>query len=266
MDSITFVTFSHTDYSDIWPLVLDGIEKLPTCIPTLFACNHIPFESDKDTLRQYYTTILEYNDSQTYPQKILQILNSISTPYICLVHDIDILVHIDTDIFLHLVKTVVESNMDRCSLEMFPQKESDNFSDMLRFTSIQHPYCSPSFMTPYDVGPSLWNVHTLRELMTEFQNETYRSIEVSNIQTVLSKKNVWGLTKHTTCTPVYQIQRPFPSFFQVLHILSGGKWFPSHIYQDLEGIFLQLQQTYKIDTSKRGIAPFEHIDLHERSI
>ena len=45
MEKLTLVSFSHTDYSDIWPMTIEGINKISPEIYKIFACN----KSEKDT-------------------------------------------------------------------------------------------------------------------------------------------------------------------------------------------------------------------------
>lgn len=261
MDSITLITYTHTDYADIWPLVFHGLSCLPP-LKKVFACNASSGMPNYPT--ELYDGYIFYDDTYTYPQKLLQILKQISTPYVLLVHDIDVFLHIDHDMFKALCNTVVKKQMDRCSLELFPSKEGDMFEGGIRFTRAT-PDASPVYLSPYDVGPSIWKRSTLQEAMAAFQTETYRTIEFSGIQGFLKEKDIWAVAVSPDYNAIYQISRPFPSFCCFLHILAGGRWYPPHIYQDTTQILWYWFEQFHIDPLIRGFGNGDHLDLRRHT-
>lgn len=265
MESLTLVTYSHTEYADIWPLVCYGISHLPDELSKVFVCEETTEESYR-CIQPFYQQVLMYKDTQTYPQKLIQILEQISTPYVWLIHDIDIPIHIDKDA-LHTILEVVQTyDMDRCSLELMPAKEDDILHKDVRFTNIQKGGVSHVYLTPYDVGPSLWKRTTLLEGLRAFHKETYRTIEFSGIQQFFASKRIWALAPHPTYNSIYMIGRPFPFICCFLHILAGGKWYPFHIYQDLADLLIYLLEQFEIDPMVRGFGNGDHLDIWNRHV
>lgn len=254
MDStITLITYSHTDYQDIWPLVFDGISKIELPISKVFAINENAISSENTMqILDKYTRIQYYDDIKTYPQKLLQILEAVSTPYILLIHDIDLLVHFESEKFKRLVTACIEHSIDRCILGMIPKGNQVLTDGDIVLTEASREECSPHYHIPYDVGPSIWNVSCLQECMTKFESYTYRTIESSPVQHFLQSKKVYAMTSSESYKAIYAIGRPFSSYFSFLHILLRGKWLERHYYQDLEDTLLTLLDKYEIDVTQRG--------------
>ena len=86
---ITYVCYTHSDYSDIWPLVFEQIAnlvKLPKIVYSNEIENH-PFDR-----------ALIYDDTKTYPQKLVDLCNEVNSKYIVLVHDNDLVMNFNNEL------------------------------------------------------------------------------------------------------------------------------------------------------------------------
>jgi hypothetical protein len=250
---ITLITFTHNEYSDIWPIVFDTInQKIPN-IPKIIALDKLP--ENKSVIESLYDKIVLYNPQENYPEKILECLKEVSTPYVLFLHDIDIVINFDINKFNKLLNLVTANSIDRCILGMIPRQPilyTDTDNDIV-LTDARLPNISSNFYTPYDVGPSIWLKDTFQKVMNLVRDSTYRNIEYSMIQTYLQKYRIVAMTSSDTYKSIYQIGRPFSSYFTFLHILSRGEWFQSSNYMDLENVFNDIIYKYSINREKRGI-------------
>lgn len=258
---ITFITYSHTDYQDIWPLTFHGIKAL----------NNIPMRkvlamntsSIKPTIQGVYDDILTYDDTLQYPAKVAQILEQVKTTYVFFVHDIDVILNFNTEQFNLLFEIIQTYDMDRFFFGLFkPMGEQIKVG---RF-NLTEAKSSPIYFHPYDVGPSIWKRSVFLDMMTNYKSETYRTIETSKIQEDLSEYRCFAFAPSLYYNPYFQLARPVSSDFVFCHILASGKWFPFHVYMDLQLQLKKLLDLYKIDTSIRGVGNGDHLFQISRSL
>jgi hypothetical protein len=249
--NITLVTYSHTDYADIWPMVVGQYKKQTIQITKIFACNKTTM--DLSLIESVYDRIIFYDESLTYPMKLKQIAEQVKTKYLLLIHDIDVCMSFRDDKVPTLIKMMDEHSIDRLMLGMVPKQEKEIVEDEVTITNANKRFFTPNFITPYDVSPSIWNCECLIHTMELYKNETYRSIEMSGIQSELLSKNIYAIAPNSSYRSFYQIGRPFCSYFSFLHILVRGKWFDPKYYMDYSEKFEELVQEYSINCSKRGL-------------
>jgi hypothetical protein len=130
--------------------------------------------------------------------------------------------------------------------------ETYNVSNII-LTNANTRNLSANFITPYDVGPSIWKVSCMKEAMKLVHKCTYREIENSRIQEFMTSKNVLAFTTSPTYVPKYQLCRPFSELFSFIHLLSGGKWFEPECYMDLKNTFIKLIHDHTINLNTRGV-------------
>ena len=75
----------------------------------------------------------------------------------------------------------------------------------------------------YNVNPSIWKISTLMEVMSNFKNDTYRTIEEAKTQEFCKKYRIFKLywESYINCGDFGCIP-----FFQFIHITHGGKLLP----------------------------------------
>jgi hypothetical protein len=250
---ITYVCYTHSDYSDIWPLVFGQIAnlvKLPKIVYSNEIKNH-PFDR-----------ALIYDDTKTYPQKLVDLCNEVNSKYIVLVHDNDLVMNFNNELCQDYVEEMELKQIDRLMFGILKRRENNE-----RFVKAEKNMTS-HFLTPYDVGPSIWKKDALLKAMSTELNTSYRQIEFGNIQNWVEENlNVMGLTSDKTSTTLYSIGRPFNSEHAFCHILCQGKWLEFYTYMDYYFLLPKLLEYYKIDISKRGILYEQyHIDVNNRDV
>ena len=255
---LCIVTYTHTDYKDIWPLTWDGAEKLES-IPCekYVACNTAA------DVPQMYNGVLIYDDSFPYPHRVAQILEQIDSEYVLFIHDIDVIIHWDLQKFVDLFRIIQKHQLDRLFLGMLnriePCIEESEFS-------LTPARSSPIYVTPYDVGPSVWKRSSFLALMKKYQTKSYREIEFCEIQKDCLELKCYGIALTKFYDPMFQLARPVCSHFQYVHILASGRWFHMLCYMDFQLALWKLIQKYNIDLNHRGIAPELHLFQVSRSL
>lgn len=249
--SCELVVYTHSDYSDIWPIVVDALRSHASDQTVCIAVN-----SQADCSRLEGFSLYRYNDANPYAARLAEICSQSSSEYLFFFHDIDVLMRFDSTKFGQLLQWIQVEGVDRFLMGVLPSR--------LFYTKVGDISIGTSglnvcnwFTTPYDVGPSIWKRQTMLDLMTKHSAETYRSIESSAIQGDLAQKKVYGFCKSDV--PIrFTLGRPFTSFFAFCHILVRGKWTPPLAYQSYTDFFTSLPERYKLDIEARGIADYYH--------
>ena len=257
--SITYVSYTHTDYSDIWCLMMEGVEQLSGAERVLF-CNRVP---EDPKIMELYNRVITYDDSLTYPARIAQCLEHISTEYVMFVHDIDVIVSFDMDRFADIMNTIVEYELDRLFFGMVQPCSDMICNNWLVLARAKH---SPIFALPYDVGPSVWKRSVFLEFMEKYSDQTYRTIETSAIQDDLQNYRCYAFAPCPNYFPIYHLVRPMTSLFIFMHILASGKWFDPICYMDLQTVFLQKINSHNINMVTRGVGNGFHLFHVSRSL
>jgi hypothetical protein len=75
----------------------------------------------------------------------------------------------------------------------------------------------------YNVNPSIWKLNVLLDIMENFKNETYRTIENESVMKYCLKYNIYKLYSDN---PIKCGWFSCLSFFQFIHITHKGKLLP----------------------------------------
>ncbi len=252
---ITFVCYTHTDYKDVWPLVFGQIKKYVSIPKVLFV------NKGEEVKEDLFDNIIYYEDSLTYPSKLMFLCDNIETKYIALVHDNDIVMNFDNELCLQYVNDMEKHNIDRLMFGVI--KKRDNQSEPY-FTKATRG-CTSHFLTPYDVGPSIWKKDSLKELMSNFIGLSYRQIECDSVQYYCEhRSHVYGMVSNGDSK--YSIGRPFTNSFAFCHILCQGKWMENHLYMDWSFVLPELLREYNIISNREILLHQDHINVNFRDV
>jgi len=242
MEDITFLFYSHSDYSDLWEILRDITPQLiPTKYKRLIAIN-----ANAPNQPTGFDGVLTYDDSLNYSDKVLSLINQISTEYVAFIHDNDLMMSFSNVSFTDLFNIIKTNHIDRCIFGIIGRNNG----------TIHHPHFNlvnskstetPHFRTPYDVGPSIWKVAAFKSALAVVPNMSYRDIEESAIQNYCTEHlNIYGFANDDTKPAYYVIGRPFSEPFQFLHMFVRGKMYEPYVYMDQEAIFIDLKNKYPI--------------------
>ena len=237
---ITFLFYTHSDYSDLWDVLKDTTSKLiPNKYRRLVAVN-----ANSSSQPAGFDGILTYDDSRNYSDKVLSLINQITTEYVAFIHDNDLMMSFSDKIFVELLSAIKTHNIDRCMFGVIGRNNG----------SIQTPHFnlvnanstkSSHFAIPYDVSPSIWRTQAFRDMMAVFPNTSYRDIEESAIQKYCTENlKVYGFANDDTKPAYYVIGRPFLEPFQFLHMFVRGKCYEPYVYMEQEQNFRYIVTNY----------------------
>ena len=248
----TFLFFSHSENNDLWGYMTHKLFHLPAEFK-----KYICIENGADTTPlNFFDKVLFYEESDSYDKRLAVALEAVSTKYVILIHDNDLIIEFDNLLFTRLVTAIEKNNIDRCMFGVVSRESHDvvSVSETDAICKTNDLSC-PYFMLPFDVGPSVWNVASLKAALAVVPNTQYRDIESSLIQDYCKKKlNMYGFLTNRFMPSVYVVGRPFYPNFQFLHIFTRRKLMYPQMYMD------QMDNLVKIIESYPAIGKREVLD------
>jgi hypothetical protein len=257
MDSLSLVLYTHSDYKDLWPVL--STSPFPSC-QKMCAVNA---STQTPSLPSF--SVIQYNDALSYSEKVLFLLNSIKTEYIWFMHDNDILQTMSEKGLEELLHAMNEHRIDRLMFGIISASTPTLQTETIAIGPVTNT--TPHFITPYDVGPSIWRTSAFKAAMNHVKGMGYRDIETSSIQNFCKQNlQMWGFYRHSSLRSMYCIGRPFPESFQFLHIFVRGLRLEDEKYMDQQENYKKLCQAYP-DLCKRGVlGGQEHIRVDFRTV
>lgn len=261
--NVTFLFYTHSDYKDLWPIMAEKLSLLPVNIKK---CIGVNASAPTESLSEHFDSVCTYDDTETYPRKLTSILDSIHTDYVVLIHDNDLIVSFDRSDFNRLLALIQQRAIDRCMFGVVgkenPTVVTDNFS-IGRINGMSTPH----FITPYDVGPSVWNVGSFKRALSTALDISYRDIERSQIQEYCkSHLNMYAFFSHPGRKTFYCIGRPFSESFQFLHICAQGKLLEDPLYMDQQYELMRIKMMHPEILNRGVLLNQTHIDPGFRTV
>ena len=235
---IPYIVYSHSEFLDA---LLTQTYYLKSYDNKILLIN----KSDEDLTDLYsnYKQVVFYDDKLPYASRLLS-LSELNLDYALFIHDIDVVINRDDSIIEHLLEKMMELGMDRVDLQYQNIRRTHNTTGELidielkptGNTTLQMPFWWETsedlrfYLTKqddvnhyiYNVNPSIWKISTFMEVMSEFKNETYRSIEGPSTQEFCKRYRIYKLYgPHILCGGMGCLP-----FFQFIHITHGGKLLP----------------------------------------
>lgn len=262
MTDATILIYSHSDNADLWPYLNEFVRSV-SC-PCTIAVNHSASTSGLTD----FPTIIEYDDTKLYSEKLLNILSQITTTYIIFFHDNDIPVVFDEKLCNKLLYTCSENGIDRCMFGVVardaPRKIMIEGEHLI---GIINRITTPHFITPYDVGPSIWKTASFCAALRSIPPTSYRDIEYSLIQAYCRNNLIMaGFLTHPTIKSYYVIGRPFYHRFQFLHIFCQRSLMEPHLYMDQKEAFESIVAKYPAIGTRPILRNQNHINIHVRTV
>lgn len=238
---MSLIIFSNSEYSYLWPLIEETISKI-IFSNKVFVSDYSDIPNPKG-FDQYIT----YDLNNCYAKRwTLDILPKISTEFIIVVHDVQLIINFDNTFICNLLEILKNNNIDRCSLNLF------NGCEIIEENSIK--ICNlnnakGNTFTPYDLCPTIWNIKSFNKLFKTFSEETYTGSELNpNLQNYCANNfKCFGIQK-TEKKILYCLGRPYSEHFKVLHItLKKEITYPIEVYMDMKDDFLYFFSKYELN-------------------
>ena len=259
--SVSFLFYSHSDNKDLWHHISEVMSKLP------YRYNkYLAIESGISNADIYFEKTLYYDDTLTYDKKLISLFEQIDEPYVVLIHENDLLIEFDENLFIILFDNIKKHNIDRCIFGV-AARDGPNKIHLTEEDTICkiNNVSSPHFLLPYDVGPSIWKVQSYKDALKLIPNTSYRDIESSPIREYCIRNlNMYGFVSHSRIPAYYVIGRPFYYKFQFLHIFVRRQLMLPQMYMDQEVNLIKLLEKYP-EIKKRPVHN-QIIDIRLRTV
>jgi len=234
---ICILLHTHSDYSDIWPIMLKRIETYGPNYDLYILCNtHI---TDFDKEKTVY-----YDTKTPYAHRIYLATFALAKyDYILLMRDSDILVGpTDFNMLESIENTVIKYKIDSLRLNNSGVDDTDlnnHIENDCYFINKNSNYL-------FSLYPTIWNKVSLQELMFNFKDYKYYDMECEAINQ-FCKKYINCFVYNET-SKLRQYNERYAHIIKFIHILQHGKWTYVHDPQYV----LDIQKEFNIDLTKRG--------------
>lgn len=216
---ISYVFYTNSSYYDIIKIQYEYISNIENKI--------LITDKLEDDILNKFKKVLYYDDSLPYSQRILNSINKIDDDLIFLIHDNDIIVERNNLIIEKCIYLMRNNNYDRIDFqvggpnfvghtEIVPI--DDNYKYFLSRNSNADDYI-------FNVNPSIWRVSTLREILKNFPEHSYRNIEDPEVQKFCAYNDL-KIFKLKGENMIKSTPFTLLDFFQYIHITHAGNFLP----------------------------------------
>jgi len=248
MNDLTIVCQCHSEYSDIWPPYFENIETFP--FTKVIGVNKReavePFIKDQDS-------IIEYDETLPFAERMLTILSHVTTPYILYIQDNFIPVHYEHDKIKDIVKWLETNNYDAIQLHI--KNDDTKVHDLIEIAEDVYTYHNSVPHYPYSVHPSIWKTESLNTMFVAHRTSIYRNIEFDVSNFVEQNFKVFRLANKGKV--IQTNGSKLLSVFEYIHIINFRCFNHYDDFADLRETYLKIIETYKLDMTKRRVRKWD---------
>lgn len=219
MTNITYLLVSNDTYKDILDIHVKQLQKYLINIPVIIAYNK-PLKIDN-----IKCSVIEYDDTLPYCERIAYILSKINTKYVIYTHENNILINnIKQNLIDNLINFMENNNASQIRLFVGginnPIFDKDNY--IHKITNINDYY--------FSINMAIWNTNILYTIYNNFKDHNYICAECNDIQNYVKRLNNYYIST------IYDIKLDghlhyISDIFPFIHITSNGKWSTSNSIQ-----------------------------------
>ena len=234
----------HSDYSDVWGPFFENLSE--------FNSNIIIGVNNKKTVEPFLKneyTVVEYDESLVFAQRMLVILNSVSTPYIIYLQDNFIPIFVDSFKINECVKWLNYNSYD--GLQLHIHNADNNKENLIKITDDIYTYNNSAPYYQYTVNPSIWRRDSIYNMFAFHKDSIYRNIELDVGNYVSTHLKVFRLANVGTVVRTNGCK--LNSFFQYIHLLHFRCFNHCDDFIDLKETYLNIVDRFKLDMTKRRI-------------
>ncbi len=248
MDTLTVLCFCHSDYSEIWHAYFDYHQATMKGVYTVMAVNSKAFAEVFFSVHPHLrpNEIIEYNEQESIPHRLLKILPQLKTEFLLYVSDNNVLTHVDHESLGTILRWLHDKNYD--TMQFVGGPETYGFETITDTIVVKPSYdCYPfSFL------PSIWKVASFYYMLGVYQNSSYRTIEL-DVQPFLRATMKCFRPACLGPTKVCNIGNRMEPYFQFMHLLGSRKWANPVQLCDFQDEFWAMVKKYNIDLNQKGI-------------
>ena len=248
METLTVLCFCHSEYSEIWEAYFESLQKTMPTVQTVMAVNSKSFADVFFSVHPHLKPdmILEYNEQESIPHRLLKILPQLKTEFVLYLSDNNLLTHVDHASLGKILVWLHEKNYD--TIQFVGGPETYGFETIDDAIVVKPSYDS----YPFSFLPSVWRVTSFYYMMGLFQNSSYRSIEL-DVQPFLRASMKCFRPACLGPTKICNLYNKMEPYFQFMHVLGSRKWANPEQLCDFQEEFWSMIKKYKIDLSVKGI-------------
>jgi hypothetical protein len=169
----SIVIYTHSDYFDILPIQLEYFDKLVNKLSdkTVYLLSNEPFPECK------YKTLL-YDQTTPYATRLRTGLEEINDEYIVFTHENDVLVRFNESFIEDIIQAMAKHGIDSVEL-----KHDTRGSDPIPINTETSMVKKTEYF--YNVQPTLWKREQLLQVLRQFPEKAYRTIEHDDLQSYM---------------------------------------------------------------------------------
>lgn len=231
---------SNSAYKYLWPIIDDLTRNINAKINVALNDSHT-YNFNKNI------RIINYDSKLNYTKRLVHILNQINTEYVLIMHDIDLILNLNTDKLQEYFRAVIKNNIDRLSLGVFDNPDDKIIHNNIEICSL-HTKKSPHFFVPFDYAPSIYRRKKIIDFYDKFSHENYRTLEVNDEAVKYFNDNFksYGIQYNKSLKVIYHRGYAFCEHFNFLHITVRGFLLDYDNYFDLKPQLLKFISKYKL--------------------
>lgn len=245
---------TNTHYNHLWPILNDTTHNFES----IYICSNdfLDFNFNKNI------KLIRYNQSDSYTKRLINILKNLESKYVLITHDVDIILNFNFNALNKYKQIIEENDVDRLSLGVY------NGNDIIDLNGYKicklYRHMSKNFFTPFDYTPSIYNREKLIDFYSNFENETYRGLELNeNAQQYIVKNfKSYGIQKSDNIKLIYHRGFVYSEDFNFLHLTVQGKFLSRESYFDLIEDFEKIKFKYNLS----NIESMDSKDLQKNEI
>jgi len=243
LNKLTIVSHCHSDYNDIWPAFFHYLNKIN--LPKVIGVNSKSIISpfiDNNT-----STVVEYDESFLFPQRILNLLSEVKTPYILYIQDNFIPIFYNLDKLNQCINWLESNSYD--GLQLYIHNSENSNPNLIKISDDIYTYENSVSSYPYTVHPCIWNRDSLFQMFLNHKNSTYRNIEIDVSDYVFRTMKVFRFANvgKTLSTNGCRLL----SYFKHIHIINFRMFNHFDDFGDLKVEYENLFKRFNFDITKR---------------
>jgi len=173
-DQIYNIMYTHSDYSDIWPLYFAQTRKYFNLdVKNVVFCDKLSNKIPKDY------KVITYQDSKTYPQRLIECFDKLNSKYCIFSHeDMFLYDHPKKDILKKYIKSIKEDKYDFIRLIRggdYISTKSDVDSTLFEL-DLKSNWI-------FSIQPSIWNVNSLLKILKKHKKTNIWELEEKSQKT-----------------------------------------------------------------------------------
>ncbi|MAL15724.1 MAG: hypothetical protein CL554_20160 [Algoriphagus sp.] len=238
-EKTTIIMYSHSSYSDVWPLFFKQTDKYLSGYKKVLFC-----DSDMGKLPEDWDFV-SYNNEDDYATRVASCMKNIDTE-LSFFHHEDMFLYSapDYELLEKYSNIVLNDDIDFIRLLRSTDDTILNFKNMKTLFFI--PSYSQYFFT---IQPTLIKTTKLTEIYKNTQIQNFRDFEI-NVQKTCRDMNIKGLFHYNSEDKVGMHHYNSSVYPYICTAIVKGKW----NFSEYRNVILRLLQENNIDYTKRGVA------------